>query len=142
MVCKECNEIKTRNKTLPKMGSSILMRVIRLLTSGQRQMESCVEYMLGVFVFENVRTLEHVTTKRVKELLLQKKLQAQVTAVSDFLKLGYRYLLDTNDDVALNSRRALVRSNGAPQNDNITLHETKNDHCLKTVQVLKTFFQM
>lgn len=92
--------------------------------------------MLWGRVFENVRTLEYITTKRVNELLLRKKLQAQVTAVSEFLKHGYRYLLNTHDDVALNSRRAHVRSNGAPQNNDVTFHETKNDECLKPCQVI------
>lgn len=71
-------------------------------------MQSCVDYYLGVLVLEKVYNLERLVKRRVSDVKAQPVLIDQLTAVRNYLKHGYHGHLDKDDDVAHDSRRAIV----------------------------------
>lgn len=86
----------------PVCGGS-MMSMLRALTSGEQKMKSCIDYCLGVLVFENIRTLKGIITAFVPEVSKRKLLLKQAEAVADFLKHGYSHHVDCDTDQAHNS---------------------------------------
>lgn len=104
----------------------------------------CVDYCLGVLIFENVRKLKKIVKELVKERVDdvegRKKLVSQFEAVNDFLKHGYCRHIDTDGDCAQNSRRALVRhSTGTAMasSSSGTGLSSNCDECLKPFQCVE-----
>lgn len=101
-------------------GSMMIM--LRALTSGKQHMQQCVDYCLGVLVFENFRTLKGIINNCVDDMDKRKLLTKQVDAVSDYLKHGYLQHVDMDSDPAHASTPSLLpgpveriqRRNGAP----------------------------
>lgn len=65
-----------------------MMCMLKIITNGQKKMKACVDYFLGVLVFENIRNLEFLINKRVNDVLIRTKLLDQISACGDYLKLG------------------------------------------------------
>ena len=71
-------ETATENTTI---GKSTFMLIINRITSGQQHQKQCVDYCLGVLLFENLRLLEYVVKRRCNQILEQKKLMDQIAAI-------------------------------------------------------------
>lgn len=59
---------KSEDDDMEMLGRASLYRLISLLTCGQQKMKHCVDYCLGVLLFENVRTLENITKDLVRDV--------------------------------------------------------------------------
>lgn len=126
--------MKERNLQIPRLGTRMFMHTMGILTSGQQKMQQCVDYMVGVLVFENVRTLQYITSRSVEEVLVRTKLLDQLNAVSDFLKYSFEVQLDKDDEFAHGTRRSLV---GKLQIGEQEECETKWSDCLKRFHLVE-----
>ncbi len=82
----EYEYIKENNQIVPALGKTSFFKIIGRLTSGQLQMKKCLDYNLGVLIFENVKKLESIINGCVQEATKKEELLKQLTSVSDFLK--------------------------------------------------------
>lgn len=88
--------------------STIVMKVLRKVTSGQQRMKHSIDYCVGVLRLENIRSLESILKRYVFEGTLKKKMEKQLREIGDFMKHEYENHLDLDNDPAQNTKRALV----------------------------------
>lgn len=94
---------KKLKSDVPAMGRTSVMGMLAYLTGGQQQLKRCVDYCLGVLLFDNFRNIQYMVDKRVEDVRVQKLLRNQLTAVSNFLKFGYPSHIDKDGDPAHDS---------------------------------------
>ena len=132
----EYQELKQSNQIVPPLGKTSFFSIIGRLTFGQQRMKNCLDYNLGVLIFENVKKLESIVDKCVYDAKKKEELQKQITAISDFLKHDYMCKVKENGDSAFNARRALV---GCDPPDLDPIGDVSNDDdCLKPFQVIES----
>lgn len=81
------------------MGKWSLMYLLGSVTSGQQGTKECVDYRLGVLVFENIRKLKKIVNQQVEHVDKMKTLTLHLIAVNDYLKHGYCHHIDKDVEI-------------------------------------------
>lgn len=118
-VVKAYQELKKENgTTVESVGKRFLMYIIGMFTSGQQGIKECVDYCLGVLVFDNFRKLKkiviYIVREQVDDVDERKKLTGQLTTVNDYLKHGFCHHINKDADGAHDSRCALIGRRSTP----------------------------
>lgn len=69
-------------------------------------MKHCIEYVIGLLFLENARNLESILKRVITEGSTQKTLEKKCASICEFLKHEYEMHLDTDEDVAHDTKRA------------------------------------
>lgn len=133
------DEYKKNNRDVPKVGRSLLMRMISSLTSGQQNLNAFVDYHLVVLVFENVQLLQYIIKRRVQDVQQQYVLGKQLIAIENFLRYGCYTHVNSDSDVAHNDLRALAGNSAEGSACTDTEHDCRTNcmECLKPFQVIE-----
>lgn len=137
-----------KEENIRGVGSTMLMQLLRKVTSGQQKMKHCIDYCVGVLLLENVRNLENVLNRCVPEGQKKKDLRKQCTAICEYLKHQYETHLNIDDDAAHNCERALIGYHRrgiaevevVEKTSNVSERRAKSscDTCLKPFQFVKS----
>lgn len=111
------------------VGSTMVMQLLRKVTSGQQKMKHCIDYCIGVLLLENIKNLESMVSRCVPEGETKKKLEKQCGAICDYFKHEYETHLNIDNDVAHNCQRALIgcRIRGIPEEEVVAMSHTATE---------------
>lgn len=107
-VCREYLDMKKEQCEPRAVSRASFMRIIRVITSGQTTMKSSVDYCMGILLFENIRSVQHIVSKRVQDVETKTRLENQLKALTDYMKHGYETHLDMDDRHVHNTRVAVM----------------------------------
>lgn len=128
------NMMKEKNN-VSALKKNTFIQIVGRSTSGQKHTTTCVEYCLGVLVFENAGALEKIVPKCITGVIRRDLILKQATVVCDFLKYDYVCKVKESDDPAIHTVRALVELG-----DGIFDYNgdgSKCDNSLKSFQVIE-----
>lgn len=63
-----------------------MVQLVSAFTKCEQKRKGCVDFMLGVLVYENVSVLKEIVHKEVEDSDVRSQLKLRLTAITDFLK--------------------------------------------------------
>ena len=113
------------------------LRIATRLTSGQTRSKKCLDYCLGVLVFDNVHKLDRVLNSYIIDVQVREQLKKELDSVVEYLKHDYVTELRDYGDPATAMKPALVGDVVEGAEGEQSRGMSRNDNCFKVLQVIE-----